>query len=985
MLYTIFILFLLSFTNETITIKKSLNNQCDPISGFNKFDIEADIDEILKEDYSFFYLLNNYFVICSIPKKDNYTEINTNEEEGSSAEDEIPESTQIRLRNLDSKNYNGKCEIDGVIKNETIEGINATIKINEDVKVDEEFKLDLINCINEGEDYEGQLSISFRQLKGFKQIKDNDIIIFMFYGLITNNIKKGYPIIMDVNLVKNGTDEPENVIQKATCILLEDVNGETEPKQGRFNCTISDIPKENEYYTFVFSSSKYIAGIPQDKILLNPFLTEKYIALGKILDYSNSTKIAPSFNPTSINAPNCKNNGTFEIRGTLLSDLNDDINFELTFSNPINITASCSLTKGKKGEEKSIECQTNENIDTNKIIIAQNTILSNKKELLTINKMESTENLNCINGKISAIDKKFQKPILISFRQLNQFMPYNHNKDSYFHFIGVSNQTLPEDKTIKMIVYVIVNGTKTKEEANCTLKSYMPFNSRNPHYGQAEFLCQVETSDKPEDIEIISSDEILGLNEDIEDFQKSPYKTDLKIKETKNEPNLGKVLNFSSLEVLYDLPPMLEISDIDVKNCEKNGKIKIKGKFSKKIDKKFDFKIPLSYPPSSLKCKTPKTEENKTITMNCKIQKEFHNIDKIIIEPRIIRKKHQEVIFVNKFSQKFEKMNCNNYNDLIREKEKNKINANYTFLKTNNVTIIPKGFLFKLFIYALQSSEDSPQSIPITIFYTIRKSKSLRGLEESESEEGEKEIDCANEGQDGKVLKFNCTVDGIDVNNLEELYLDSNEFSGSNPDNSNPLKSNSTDDSLPKVSEFNSTSIDGKKCEDDGEFDINGNLKESKIYNQLKNIEVYYSNPPDSKGVCNFTDTKTIVCQNQDDFEEEYLNINNQPLGSASNETIILRKIKSDKALSCAISSKSLDLDIPEMPINGTEFQNNYFRKQSSRGLGGGTIAAIVIISTLSLIGIGVLIALSKKGIIFSQNPGNRTPVPQISSTTLVN
>ena len=205
----------------------------------------------------------------------------------------------------------------------------------------------------------------------------------MFYGLITNNIKKGYPIIMDVNLVKNGTDEPESDTQKATCILLEDVNGETEPKQGRFNCTISNIPKENEYYTFIFNSSKYIAGIPQDKILLNPFLTEKYIALGKILDYSNSTKIAPSFNPTSINAPNCKNNGTFEIRGTLLSDLNDDINFELTFSNPINITASCSLTKGKKGEEKSIECQTNENIDTNKIIIAQNTILSNKKELLT--------------------------------------------------------------------------------------------------------------------------------------------------------------------------------------------------------------------------------------------------------------------------------------------------------------------------------------------------------------------------------------------------------------------------------------------------------------------------------------------------------------------------------------------------------------------------------------------------------------------------
>lgn len=355
----------------------------------------------------------------------------------------------------------------------------------------------------------------------------------------------------------------------------------------------------------------------------------------------------------------------------------------------------------------------------------------------------------------------------------------------------------------------------------------------------------------------------------------------------------------------------------------------------------------------------------------------------MLIEPRIIRKKHQEVIFVNKFSKSFSKMNCINYIDFIREKEKIKANANYTFLKTNNITIIPKSFFFKLFIYLLKNSEASPQRIPITIFYKIRKSNSLRGLEESESEEEEQVIDCNNESQDGQVIKYNCTVNNIDANNLEELYLDSDEFSGSNPDNSNPLKSNSTDESLPKVSEFNSLSIEGENCENDGEFNINGNLDDSKIYNQLKNIEVYYSNPPDSKGVCNFTDTTKIVCQNQDDFELEYLNINNQPLGSASNEAIMLRQIKSNELLSCAISSKSLDLDILQMPINGTEFQSNYFRKQSSRGLSGGTIAAIVIISTLTLIGIGVLLALFKKGVIFSPNPEYTNKVPQISTTSV--
>ena len=557
------------------------------------------------------------------------------------------------------------------------------------------------------------------------------------------------------------------------------------------------------------------------------------------------------------------------------------------------------------------------------------------------------------------------------------------NKGASFNFIGISNSTLPEDSKIKMLVYVIFNGIKTQKEITCNLISFKSFNFRNLNYGQAEYKCEVEYSNKPEDIEIISSDEILGINDDLEDFQKSPNKTDIKIIETKNEPILGKVLNYS--EITYGFPPMLEISNIDVKNCGK-GKIKITGKFNKKIDKNFDFKIPLSYPLSSLKCKAPKTQENKVVAMNCKIQKQLYNVDYILIEPRIIRKKYQEVIFVDKFNTTLDKMNWENYNDIQKEKENKKYILPYTFIKTNNFIPLRIGFFFRLFLYALSNDGFKEKSIIPIKFHYKKKYNNLRNLEESEEEE--EEINCSKENVVDKVGIFNCTNEKLNLNDLdlEEVpYLDSNDFSGSNPNNSNPIGNNDTNSSIPTIYEFNPINIDPKSCQNDGEFDINGKLKRNSIFEKIKNIEVYYSNPPDSKGICNITSLSKIECHNQDDFEEEFLRINNQPLGSVSGETIILRSVNSTETLSCVISSKSLELEIAE-PIleNATKVQNNYYtKKDSSTGLTGGAIAAIVIILTLTLIGIGVFVALVKNGVILSSKTDyDLKTIPQISTNS---
>ena len=898
----------------------------------------------------------------------NITDIETND---SNETNHI--SLIYRLRYLEKKNYKGKCEIKNVKESEEIS--NDNIVRNPNVEFVDNFKINLIKCSKDE-----NILISFRQLCGFKYL--NEMIIFIFYGMIPKNIKKGHQILMDVNLIKNGTEEPETDTKTAICILQEDVNGESNPKQGNFSCTIQNIINKI-YYTFVFKSSENLERIPEDKILLNPYLTDKYIALGKIIDRSTNIKNAPIFNSTFINYSSCNDNGKFGIVGALLSDLNYDINFPLTLSNPKNVTATCFISSGKMNDTKTIECQTNNRINNEKIIIAQNTILDiDKSELLSINKIESSTAATCSNGKIAYIIKKIEKPILISFRQLNQFVP--SNKGASFNFIGISNSTLPEDSKIKMLVYVIYNGIKTQKEITCNLISFKSFNIRNLNYGQAEYKCEVEYSNKPEDIEIISSDEILGINDDLEDFQKSPNKTDIKIIETKNEPNLGKVLNYS--EITYGFPPMLEISNIDVKNADK-GKIKVTGKFNKKIDKKFDFKIPLSYPLSSLKCKAPKTQENKVITMKCKIQKQINNVDYILIEPKILRKKYQEVIFVDKFNGTLSEMNWTNYNDLQKEDEK--YSLPYTFIKTNNFIPYNKGFFFRLFLYALNTKrfEETP-TIPITFHYK-KKSNNLRNLEESEEEE--EQIECLLNYTEERVGIYNCTDGKLNINDLdleEEPYLDSNDFSGSNPDNSNPIGNNDTNSSIPTIYEFNTENIDSNGCENKGEFSITGKLDENSIFEKIKNIEVYYSNPPDSKGICNITSLSKIECHNQDDFEEEFLRINNQPLGSFSSETIILKQINSTETLSCAISSKSLDLEIAEPIVgnttNTTDGINNYYiKKDPSRGLTGGAIAAIVIISALTVIGVGVLAVLIKNGVIGSPKPEYYSKaIPQLSRSS---
>ena len=387
-------IFLLSFSIEKITIKRAINYGCNLLA-INELYIEAESDEVLLNDKSFQLKLkgnNSYNVTCSLLANNyqspNGTEIDDEFNPFNPFNDE-DNSDYLMARLLDETSLTslGSCQIEGVKQNETF--LKNSISSASNIDFNNDFNISVIQCrkIEKGDKIESKLPISFRQINGF--IKKENKIIFSFYGIVSEDLPKGYIIKMTVNLIKNMIEDEDNP-KTAICLLKKgiDIKG-NEPVQGDFSCTIENIT-DNDINSFVLKNSSYFSGIPEDNVLLNPKLTEKYIGLGKLIDYSEdqNKERAPSFNSTSIDSSNCNTSGTFVIKGVLTSNLNNDLQFELPFVNPENISATCTIKSGKKGQKQNIDCKTNGEFDNEKIMIAQNTILdNNKKELLIISKI----------------------------------------------------------------------------------------------------------------------------------------------------------------------------------------------------------------------------------------------------------------------------------------------------------------------------------------------------------------------------------------------------------------------------------------------------------------------------------------------------------------------------------------------------------------------------------------------------------------------
>ena len=215
-----------------------------------------------------------------------------------------------------------------------------------------------------------EISLSFGQVNGFEV--EQDLILFMFIGFVTEPLKKDDSIEMVVNLVKG----QELVEEKAICKALENV----EPKDGAqleadFECKIEGIEKPEEYTGLEIVSSKDISGIPTNSNLLNPAKVDELIKDNEIQNYTSEEfkpEEIPVFNATSIDTINSKETGTFTIIGEFLSDAKIEKSFEFEIILLTGEKALCTLPKISDDEKEiKIECILQEELKDSKIMIGQ--------------------------------------------------------------------------------------------------------------------------------------------------------------------------------------------------------------------------------------------------------------------------------------------------------------------------------------------------------------------------------------------------------------------------------------------------------------------------------------------------------------------------------------------------------------------------------------------------------------------------------------
>ena len=509
--------------------------------------------------------------------------------------------------------------------------------------------------------------LSFRQIQNFTQNKNDNNITFYFYGLTTESKSKiPNSININVNLIKKNGEREDNI--KTSFCELKDIKNNIYSSQAKYICTISKL--KEKYHSLRYNSSTYIFGIPENEISLDPYMTQKYIKENKIED-ATKVGIPTTFVIKSINHDTCKTNGIFTISGDISEEITQSIIFNIPLSETKDVMSSCNLTKNK------IECKVDREINNNKISIEQMIIKENYKEILFISSAITKDKITCKNALYEDSTKK--KNIDISFRQISHLSKFTNGFS--FYLITLISSSYNKDYKINIKMNVYINKIKNEKNAICILENDA---KSNGGLVQGNFKCTVSLSnDEYKNIDFTTitisnnNEDISGIS-DLDEITSNPYKTDEFIKEIKDKKSKGQKINELTDIIDYyseksNIIPILDIQSININDCHNKGKLYIIGKLSENINKKIKFDLPLTYPTEEIKCELDETKKNSRVTITCKSQNKFDNFDTIIIEPRLIKKKNQEIIFIKGKEVKFEgKKTCENYNTIKMHTTKKK-------------------------------------------------------------------------------------------------------------------------------------------------------------------------------------------------------------------------------------------------------------------------------------------------------------------------
>ena len=545
-----------------------------------------------------------------------------------------------------------------------LDGYNEIVRIN---KIRSEEPVNITNGKEIQYKHYLDISIFFVQILGFQA--EEKIISFIFIGYSTEILKEDETVEMNVNLIKR----KELVEEKAICYKIESSqNKDIEQVKTQFECKIENIENGKEYIGLELISSENIAGIPNNKDLLNPAEVDILIYEGKIKNYTSKefkNDIIPEFNVTSINTTNSEKTGIFIINCETLSNfsLNKSIEFEIKLVS--GQKAICVLPKLNSNDKNiHIKCVLQEELRDSKIMIQKCLVFDGYNALFVMNKISSEESVIIANGQLYQNEIKYD--INVSFGQMNSFT-IKEKIISYF-FIGFSTQSLIKNYKIKMVVNLINGEELVEEEAICTSLEdvYTKYGMQIP----ITFECKIENIQNANEysgLEIVESDKISGIPNDIELL--NPAIVDLLIEE-------GEIEDYSSEEYKNKEIPVFNISSIDTTDSIKTGVFILIGEFLPeiKLEIRLEFELILLSGEKAL-CSLPKIDGKGEIKIECLLQEELKE-NKIMIGQCSIFEEYKELIRIKKISTAREVTVANGKNEIF----KRIFNNHLSFRQTNN-------------------------------------------------------------------------------------------------------------------------------------------------------------------------------------------------------------------------------------------------------------------------------------------------------------
>ena len=848
-------------------------------------------------------------------------------------------------------------------------------KVNSDESTDDELKEDALE--------RAEIFITFRQISGFAFVPGT--VSFNFFALITQSLDMPYQIKLFVNLITvEGMDDQPTEIECSLDSSVEVKEGET--KQASFKCEKKDLDKSKVYTGLRLNSSDSIAGIPtDDETALNPALTDDAIANGEVKDYSKpeQAEIPPSFTFDSMDEQECSKDGKFLIKGTLSEEKKINGQFSIPLTYPEGITLTCSF------EDQDIQCIADKELDDS-VIIEQMVISEGGEELFILQKVIQ-DSMSCANGlKVQAEEKT---NVAVSFRQVCKI----EEKPSgfSFFFFALVNKNLPQSYVLEINVIVMIGGSPVEKVAKCTLKEAVTVTG-SPVQGDFECEVALESGEKAEtkDLSLSPNNGNIGGCAELTPEELSPSATDEAIKN-------GEISDFSLPENKNKVPPSFTISTMNFAKCASKGKIKVEGEFSEEIKEEMTFELPFSFPAAKVKCTVESATAKQKVEIVCKMQKVKKSLmfKQLIIEPRLLKKKRAEMLYVQKANIELEEegIKCENYNDIkLQLAKRRKENAKFSFIQIGR----PTGFNFWFFL-ALTKKLPTVEFTSMTIEVTLTIEKNRRRNLDTVELDDDTTIKCTPNKDQGteNSCPLNCEGKG---SNPVAVEFEDDKISGA-PDkvtidtNPNPDYSKKTAlEEFDKLPSLTVTNIASNNCSNTGKYIIEGTF--TGTLNNANDMTIPFDSP-DSSGLCDLeveSNNFKLNCENKEEFDVSEIMLSPKVVYDKSGNEALF-KISNDftapKPFACAIgnlttsepdSTISSLIIISTDIINGTEPASEglkRFTKNSKSGLSGGAIAGIVVACVVAIAIVGAVFAISKS----SAATAGATNAASVDNTTSIN